>query len=138
MSRERDSPGVALVVLRRLATSTEVMLVPASGAAAGLPSAAARSGASQWTLAEELLRDSRVGEGARLYASPFTVEADEVGPLGVFVAFVNDRGDGVATGGHWMDLREACADLGPGWSGVLSGVRERFVARAPDEALRLR
>ncbi len=138
MSREREAPGAALVALRRLDTLTEVMLLPSPGAGAALPTAAPKAGTSQWMLAEELLRETGLARVERLYASPLAIEADGSAALGVFVAFVGTAGEAEAAAGHWMDLREASAGLGPGWSDVLAAVRERFVARPPDEALRLR
>jgi hypothetical protein len=124
-----------------MATSTDVMLVATGGAAAGLPSTGSREGRTQWALAEELLLESGVAAVERLYASAFTTRGAEGAPLGVFVAFV-DAGEGAAgdaeEGGGWMDLREACRSADPAWCDTLSGVRDRFVARPPDEALRLR
>jgi len=40
--------------------------------------------------------------------------------------------------GGWMDLTAASSELAPRWSHLLADVRSRFVARPPDEALRLR
>ena len=85
-----------------------------------------------------ILRETGLARVERLYASPLTLEAEGSGALGVFVAFVGERGAAETVDGHWLDLREACGGLGPGWSDVLAAVRERFVARPPDEALRLR
>jgi hypothetical protein len=139
MSAPLEAPGAALVVLRRQATTTDVLLIPAGDGLAGLPSADARADLSQWGLAEDLARESAAPLLDRLYASPFSLRRDGR-PLGVFVGFVDREGVGEPEedGGHWMDLREACSELEAGWGGVLQSVRERFVARPPDEALRIR
>ena len=139
MASPAETPGAALVVLRRRTTSTDVMLVGAPGTCAALPWRAVSGGGSQAALAEDLLRESGVGDASRLYASPISLFGN-AGPLGVFVAFLEEeRGHGPAPrGARWMDLREACRELEPIWSGALADVRRHFVARSPDEALRIR
>lgn len=136
MERSDDSPGVALVLLRRLATTTDVMLVAPGRDGTPLPWAAPRGDASQRSLLEDLIRTSQAGEVDRLYASTLAVPGSD-GPLGVFVAFVEDTAS-VPPAGMWIDLREACRGLAPVWSAALLAVRESFVARSPDEALRIR
>jgi len=134
-----NGPGAALVVLRRQPTSTDVMLVPSQADGAALPCAAARDGSTQWALAEDLLSGSRLDDVGRLYASTLSVQ-HQGDALGLFVAFLDGGGaDGPPPEEtHWMDLREACRELAPVWAGALSAVRERFIARPPDEALRIR
>jgi hypothetical protein len=119
-------------------TSTDVLLVRPPGEGPGLPWTAPREGETQWTLAEELVRDSGLPGVDRLYAS--TLSLDREGrSLGIFVAFVN-RADTASppAASEWMDLRAAGEELTPSWSDALLRVRQRFVAQPPDEALRLR
>lgn len=132
-------PGVVLVVLRRGRTSTDVLLVSALSGRVALPCSAGSDEKTQWDLAEELLEAS-LSEAARsLYASSIGMMRDGV-HHGVFVSFVGpEMTDAVgADVGSWVDLRDACRDTEPHLSGVLAQVRERFVARSPDEALRVR
>jgi hypothetical protein len=136
MREPSDGPGAALVLLRRLDTTTDVWILPSRGEGATLPCAAPRSDASQLDLVEELIQDSRVGRVGRLYGSALSIPGER-GPLGVFVGFVGAPSE-AAGGGTWMDLREACQGMAPTWASTLSDVRERFIARSPDEALRIR
>ncbi len=131
-------PGAALVVLRRLRTSTDVMVVPSDGNL-GLPHRAGCAEHSQSALAEALLRESGVGPEAPLYASSLTL-FDAGAPLGVFVSFLDpvETSAPPRADGHWMDLRQACREMAPRWSEALSEVRSRFVARSPDESFRIR
>lgn len=130
-------PGAVVVLLRRRATSTDVLLL--ASASAPFPCGAARDDGSQWALAERLLDEARLQDVSRLYASALTVESAGVA-FGVFVGFLahDAPGDAVPDGARWVDLREACGALGAPWAGSLADVRERFVARPPDEALRVR
>jgi len=138
MERTAEGPGAALVLLRRLATTTDVMLRPPGRDGAPLPCAAPRGDQSQHSLLEDLIRESRAGSVGRLYASTLTVSGAE-GPLGVFVAFVEETSSvSPEDDGGWTDLREASQSLDPPWSAALAAVRERFVAQPPDEALRIR
>jgi len=148
-----NGPGVVLVVLRRGRTSTDVLLFdgddePLDGLdaslaavprAACLPRADARADRTQWQLAEDLLGENRLDEVSRLYASTLTVHAEEEA-YGVFVGFVEGRSQQASTraAGDWMDLREAIERLPERWAGPLAAVRQRFIARSPDEALRVR
>ncbi len=145
-------PGVILVVLCRGRASTDVLLFGEDAASDGrderreavpraafLPRASARSDCTQWQLAERLLSEHRLDEVTRLYASALSVQqAGEA--YGIFVGFVEARSRDAAmrAEGEWMDLREAIEWLPAPWSGPLGAVRERFVARSPDEALRVR
>ncbi len=136
MERPASGPGAALVLLRRHATTTDVMIVGIDGDAAPLPCAVPRSDASQLSVLEDLIRECGAGAVDRLYASALSVPGKD-GPLGLFVGFASERTT-VPPDAAWMDLREACRDLAPIWSAALSAVRQRFVARPPDEALRIR
>ncbi len=137
METRSEGPGAVLVVLRRLATRTDVMLVPAGPDGAPLPCAAPQGQASQRELVEELIRKSGIGVVDRLYGSTLSVPGAD-GTLGVFVAFFGEGSSGTPLEGAWRDLRGASQGLTPVWSAALSTVREQFVARAPDEALRIR
>ena len=111
-----EAPGAALVVLRRLATSTDVLLVATPDGRPGVPCAAARAGTSQSALAEDLALEPQIPDVDRLYASTLSAQQDGH-PIGVFVGFV-DRGDDSTrpeATSHWMDLREACEGLDPAW-----------------------
>jgi hypothetical protein len=130
-------PGAALVLLRRLASRTDVFLPEPGSAAPALPWAAPRHDVSQGGLVEELIQDSGIGAVDRVYGSALTVLGSD-GPLGVFVAFVGDPEADAPARGSWTDLRRACRELPADWASALASVRERFVARAPDEALRIR
>ena len=136
VEKHSEGPGAVLILLRRLGTTTEVMLFPAGRDGAPLPCAAARSDVSQRGLVEELIQESGIGTVDRLYGSSLAFPGEH-GPLGVFVAFVGAGASDVSSEGAWMDLREACRGLAPAWSSTLSTVRQRFVARAPDDALRI-
>ena len=136
MSQERYGPGAALILLRRAPTSIDVMIESAPGAGMPFRVAPSRRDASQRELAEELVRESPVSAVNRLYATSLQVEGAD-GPLGVFVAFAG-AAPGEASQGPWTDLRDAPAQLPPAWAAVLEGVRQQFVARSPDEALRVR
>ena len=131
-----NAPGAALVLLRRQATTTDVMLVPPGRDGAPLPCAVPSSDESQHRLAEELIRESRIGPVERLYGSTLAVSGED-GPLGIFVGFVEEAASTAPTGA-WKDLREACQGLAPLWAAALLAVRDRFVAQPPDEALRIR
>ncbi len=135
MKQSPEGPGAVLVVLRRLDTSTDVMLLPVGLEEPPLPCAAARSGQTQRDLVERLIRESGI-EAARLYGSTLMV-AGRDGPLGVFVAFAGADASNAASAGDWTDLRESCRALASPWGPTLSEVRARFVAQAPDEALRI-
>lgn len=130
-------PGALLVPLRRLGTSTDVLL-QRDAPGAPLAWAPPRHDVTQGGLVEELIRDTRIDPDAlRLYASTLTMSGAD-GPLGVFVAFVAEAPSDASSAGTWTDLREACDALDPAWAAVLRDVRERFVAQAPDESCRLR
>ena len=153
--RRPNGPGAALVVLRRGRTSTDVLLFGSEnplddpgaygdqGAPGShgrlLPRARARADRTQWQLAEDLLDENRLDEVTRLYASALTIH-EENEACGVFVAFVERavHGGSLRAAGEWVDLREAIARLPEPWSERLGAVRERFIARSPDEALRVR
>lgn len=124
------------MVLRRLGTSTDVMVFPAGRAGAPLPSASPRGDVSQRGLVDELLRESGLARVDRLYGSTLSVPGED-GPLGVFVAFVGAGASYEDPDAAWMDLREASRDLAPAWASTLANVRTRFVAQSPDEALRI-
>jgi hypothetical protein len=134
MGTSANGPGAALVLLRRDATTTDVMLFKCDRYGAPLPCAATRDDASQRSLLEDLILET--GPVDRLYASTLAVPG-KTGPLGVFVAFAKDPAT-LPPEGAWLDLRDACQSAAPVWSAALSAVRERFVARPPDEALRIR
>jgi len=136
MGTGSKGPGAALVLLRRLGTSTDVLVLPAGRAGAPLPAAAARSDASQRRLVEELLHESGVDAVQRLYGSALSLPGED-GPLGVFVAFVGADASQDHPDAEWMDLRAACRDLAPAWAATLTDVRARFIAQSPDEALRI-
>lgn len=131
------APGAIVVVLRRRPTSTEVLLLGTGDAP--FPCQGARTGTSQWDLAESLLRESLPEGVDRLYASALSVERPE-GSFGVFVGFQARSASDAALppGARWVDLRGACDALDAVWARPLAAVRERFVARPPDEALRVR
>jgi len=152
-----EAPGVALVVLRRRPTSTDVLFVRSPTGEAEIPMATPTGDQTQWNLAEDLLRRTGIEETTRLYASALTVHRDGAA-LGVFVAFAgrepatskleDPKESGALEGsgdpndpgvpGDWVDLREACDGLAPTFTEILCGVRERFIAVPPDEALRIR
>lgn len=122
-------------MLRRRETTTDVLLVDAEDGRSRLPYASPREDTTQWHLAEALLRESGIGEVDRLYGSSVQVLSDE-GVVGVFVAFTRSEAD--PPGSRWSDLRAACRDASTPWSQALTAVRDGFVGRPPDEALRLR
>ena len=132
MGTPPNGPGAALVLLRRHATTTDVFLT-SDRDGAPLPCAGPRGDESQRSLLEVLVHET--GAVDRLYASTLAVPGQN-GSLGIFVAFAKDPAT-VPPGGAWVDLREACQSSAPIWAAALSAVRERFVARSPDEALRI-
>lgn len=132
-------PGATLVVLRRHKTSTDVLLLATEAGGAPLPCARSRAETTQWDLAEELCEETWANEVSRLYASALSVFHDAAFH-GVFVGFLD--GDAIDAPlpamASWTDLREAAATLPEPWAETLGAVREAFVARSPDEALRIR
>ena len=139
MRRSLGSPGVALALLRRDATSTRVLVRTGGKAVDPLPWAAPRDDVSQWQLAEALCQRTWANEVSRLYASALSIESQGE-RLGVFVGFLDGDADDAPLPplASWMDLRGAAAELPDAWGRTLSQVREGFIARSPDEALRVR
>ena len=135
MSKPPSGPGAVLVVLRRHDTATDVLLLAGEGEGdAPLPWAAAAGEETQRSVLQDLIREH--GDGVdRVYASPIQVPGKQ-GPLGVFVAFAEGP-VAAAPEAEWRDLRRACLSLPPIWCAALSTVRQRFVAKPPDEALRI-
>jgi hypothetical protein len=133
-------PGVMLALLRRKKTSTDLLVFAVDEAEGDvLPWSAPQAGASQWDLAEALCDRTWANRVSRLYASQLSVlHAGRW--LGVFVAFLD--GDAVDAPppplAQWMDLRAAMGSLPAPWGQTLEAIREGFVARSPDEALRVR
>ena len=129
---------MALAVLRRGDVATDILLVSTPDEGLGLPCAAPREGESQWALAEALVDASGLVAVERLYASTLSIRRDGQ-DLGIFAAFAGAANSAAPLADSaWMDLREAERDLSPAWCATLSRVREHFVARTPDEALRIR
>jgi hypothetical protein len=142
MDSRTRTPGVALAVLRRGDVSTDILLISTPGEGLGLPWALPRDGESQWALSEALVGASGLVAVERLYASPLSIRRNGQ-DLGIFAAFAGtaNAAPPLAAGlasSVWMDLREAERELSPAWGATLSRVREHFVARPPDEALRIR
>ena len=134
MEGSANGPGAALVLLHRHATTTDVMLLTSEQDGAPVPCAGPHGDESQRSLLDDLILET--GSVDRLYASTLAVPGQS-GPLGIFVAFAKDPVT-VPPAGAWVDLRDACQSSAPVWAAALSAVRERFVARPPDEALRIR
>jgi hypothetical protein len=139
MSRVLSSPGAVLVLLKRGRTSTDVLVFGERSHERPLPCDAATSGTTQWQLAEGLCEQSWANEVSRLYASTITIE-HEGEPLTAFVGFLDrDATDApLPPLAEWVGLRAAATTLAPPWAALVSRVREAFVARSPDEALRVR
>lgn len=131
------TPGVLLVLLDRGASSTRVLLF-GGDAPSALPWSAERDGVTQWELAEALCEENWANEVSRLYASSLRFERADVW-LGVFVGFL----DGSASDAPlppwaaWHDLRRPPPELSRAWVALLESVRAEFVARSPDEAMRV-
>lgn len=139
MSRSLGTPGALLVLLRREETSTRVLVGTPSPDDVPFAWSRSRDDRSQWALAEDLCATTWANEVSRLYASTLSVE-QEGERLGVFVGFLDGDADDAPPplGADWRDLRAAATALPDGWGGLLAQVRERFIARSPDEALRVR
>jgi hypothetical protein len=140
MKNPLSVPGAMLVVLHRKKTSTDVLVFPVRGEeGSALPWAEPRAEATQWDLAESLCDETWANRVSRLYASPLSL-LHAGRRLGVFVAFLDgDAADAPLPAlARWMDLREAMQSLPAPWGETLTAIRERFVARSPDEALRVR
>ena len=133
------TPGALLVLLCRDVTATRVLVRSEDGVDAPFACEAPRSGVGQWDLAEALCAVTWANEVSRLYASTLTVRVDG-GRVGVFVGFLDDGADDAPPPPfyEWRDLREAARALPAPWGLLLGDVRARFVARSPDEALRVR
>lgn len=157
MSVEIRTVGIAVYVLRKHVTQTEVLLLRAAGA----PDPRGGSTGAGWrpvagdirtheTEAQAALRETVEGTGLepeRLYAAPFRSENREpdqgpVGRIGIFVAYVDAEAmprvgaDEAET--CWLPLGEAGPLLArPVHRDALAEIATRFVKRPPDEALRI-
>ncbi|MDX1648268.1 MAG: hypothetical protein R3263_00305 [Myxococcota bacterium] len=151
MSRQSRLAGVVTWVLRRHATSTDVLLVeaPAPGGAASDPPiwgpVRGDVGARETESAAAVRSlDAATGIGERrVYASPVAVFAPGPGldRVGVFVAIVPEGAEPAADAVGpfaWVPVREAAARLrDAGDSAALAEVDARFVRASPDESLRV-
>lgn len=99
----------------------------------------ARPGAGQLELAEALCRDNWANEISRLYASTLSVLCGEE-RFGLFVGFLDGDADDAPPppSYEWRDLRASADAMPAPWGGLLAAVRADFVARSPDDALRVR
>lgn len=143
--------GVHVYVLRKHATSTDVLLVQtASGLAAGRWSPLAGAIDDDETEAEAALRQVSEATGLepeRVYATAILCDAGEAalgrpGRMGIFVAYVAPRADpelGTTYDGHaWVPMDRAGERLPEGEPrALLRSVEEQFCKRSPDEALRI-
>jgi dATP pyrophosphohydrolase len=144
--------GVAVFALRRLAHRTQVLLLRrAAGTFEGqwCPVAGSlRDGEPEAQAALRELREETALEPGRLYATTIAAENTDpalgrTGRIGVFVAFVSAedevRLDEEHNAHEWLALPQAAERLPlDAQRRALASVREEFVRRAPDEALRLR
>lgn len=139
MARIFGTPGVLLILLRRDVTSTRVLVRSGDGAVSPFSRSAARPGSSQLDLVEELCRTDWANEISRLYATTLSVVVDDE-RFGLFVGFLDGDADDAPPPPlrAWRDLRGAADELPAPWGGLLGDVRASFVARSPDEALRVR
>lgn len=147
MSVEIRTVGIAVYVLRKHVTETEVLLLRAGHSGWSPVAGAIRS---HETEAQAALRETVEETGLepqRLYAAPFRSENREpehgpVGRIGVFVAYVDtDAAPGVDADearARWLPFAEATTLLARSLHrDALSEVATRFVKRPPDEALRV-
>lgn len=133
------TPGAALALLDRGRTSTRVLLFERDAPDPPFPWRAPDPARSQWALAEALCVETWANEVSRLYASPLALE--HAGHrLGCFVGFLDqDAADApLPAFAGWHDLRDAAQDPTTPWRAALAEIRRTFVARSPDEALRVR
>ena len=128
-----------LVLLRRDVSSTRVLLRSDDPAGAPFAGAAARPNADQWGLVEELCAATWANEINRLYATTLSVTVGDE-RFGLFVGFLDDDADDAPLPPlfEWRDLRDAAKALSAPWGELLENVRAGFIARSPDEALRIR
>lgn len=139
MVRTLGPPGVLLILLRRDVTSTRVLVRYGDVSEGPFARSAARPESGQLELVEELCGANWANEISRLYASTLSVALDDA-RFGLFVGFLDGDADDAPPPPRyeWRDLREAADGLPAPWGDLLATVRSRFVARSPDEALRVR
>ncbi len=151
MGFESRTIGVAVYALRRDATRTEVLLVRhGAGAdedwrpvAGGIRPDETEVGAALRGLAEETALAPE-----RLYATGIHAENRDpglgrTGRIGIFVAYVPQQArvvQGARAAEHtWLDFEAAGRETPhPSHRAVLAEIRQRFLQRPPDEALRVR
>lgn len=148
MSVEIRTVGVAVYVLRKHTTETEVLLLRRAGQSGWRP--VAGDIRSHETEAQAALRETVEGTGLepeRLYAASFRGENREpehgpVGRIGIFVGYVDasaaPRIDAEEAETRWLSFAEAGSLLArPVHREALAEIATRFVKRPPDEALRI-
>lgn len=159
MTIELRTVGVAVFVLRKHTTDTEVLLLRRRAASA--PGDPDRASVEAWspvagpiradeTEAQAALRETVEETGARpdrFYAAPFRSENREpahgpVGRIGIFVAYLDEttpvRVAPNRAESRWLSFAEARTLL-PRHAerAALAEIAARFVRRPPDEALRV-
>ena len=150
--RTVSTVGVAVFALRRLPQRTQVLLLRRAGgdfAGQWAPVAGVvREGEPEAQAAlRELFEETALDPG-RLYATTIAAENTDpargrTGRIGVFVAFVSPEDEVRLDAEHnehaWLAFPQASERLPlDAQRRVLASVREQFVRRSPDEALRLR
>lgn len=139
MAQILSDPGVLLVLLARDKTSTRVLVFDGEDGREPLPWAPAQPESTQWGLAEALCDAVWSVEVSRLYASALGLEFAGH-RLGIFVGFLDGAARDAPPPPHasWQDLRRSADALPAAWGAALADVRAAFVARSPDESMRVR
>ena len=151
MAFEKRTIGVAVYALRRDATRTELLLVrhgtggeddwrPVAGS---IRPDETEVGAAVRGLAEETALAPERVYATGIHAENRDPSLGETGRIGIFVAYVPQEARVVQDGGGaehtWLEFEAAWREMPhPSSRAVLAEIRQRFLQRPPDEALRVR